>query len=256
MPDDLTARRNTAEIHDGTRDTVVPTYAPPFGPPPYDMVSAELLMVEFEADRAEIERITMPPFEAAPHNRLVAFVGDCSQLSHSVHYHEAAILQPVGYEGRSALTIPYIWTSTDTALLAGRDLYGMPKLLCDEEKLRIHANEVTGTVHRGGEPLFKVSMGIDHLSDPATIPIIPDFAMVRHIPSPDPDYPAIRQLIWTSLTDFELKSCWSGRGHLELGNPLTTRLGDLRPGAITGAWYGKFSWKLGPAKILWEGRAW
>ena len=108
------------------------------------MLSAELLMVQFEADRAEIERITPAPLVPAGHNRLTAFVGQCSQLSHSLAYHEVAILQEVTYEGRTALTVPYIWTSTDTALLAGRELYGMPKLLCDDEPLHKSANEVVG----------------------------------------------------------------------------------------------------------------
>src|SRR6056297_2542670 len=111
----------------------MPLHSPPFGAGPFPMLSAELPMVEFEAAREEIERITPAPFEPARQNRLVAFIGDCSQLPHSLHYHECAILQTVTYEGREAITIPYIWTSTDTALLAGRELYGMPKMLRSEE---------------------------------------------------------------------------------------------------------------------------
>jgi acetoacetate decarboxylase len=236
------------------RATVMPVWSPPFGTPPFPMLSAELLMVQFEADRAEIERITPAPLQPAEHNRLTAFVGECSQLSHSLRYHEVAILQEVSHEGRPAITIPYIWTSTDTALVAGRDLYGMPKLLCDDDQLHKHANEVTGRLHRGGTAMMELSMVIDGEADPATIPILPSFAMVRHIPSPDPDYPALRQLIWLELQEFALHQAWAGRGHVRMLNPLSSGLGRLAPGKITGAWYGTFSWQLPFAKILWEDR--
>jgi acetoacetate decarboxylase len=219
------------------------------------MLSAELVMVQFEADRAEIERITPAPLRPAAHNRLTAFVGRCSQLSHSLAYHEVAVLQEVTYEGRTALTIPYIWTSTDTALVAGRDLYGMPKLLCDHDELHKHANQVVGRLSRGGTLMLEVSVVIESPAEPAALPIGPHFVMVRHVPSPDPAVPAWRQLIWVELTDFALRQApWQGSGHLRVVNPLGSGLAALRPGAVTGAWYGSFSWELPLAKILWEDR--
>ena len=45
------------------RAQIMPVWSPPFGTPPFPMLSAELLMVQFEADRAEIERITPTPLE-------------------------------------------------------------------------------------------------------------------------------------------------------------------------------------------------
>ena len=230
----------------------MPVWSPPFGTPPFPMLSAELLMVQFEADRAEIERITPAPLEPAAHNRLTAFVGQCVQLSHSLAYHEVAILQEVSYEGRSATTIPYIWTSTDTALLAGRELYGMPKLLCDDEPLHIAANEIVGRLHRSGTLMLELSMVIDQQADPATLPLGPNFAMVRHVPSPDPDWPALNQLIWVELEEFQVHSCWQGRGHVRIVHPLSSGLDRLQPAQVTGAWYGKFSWQLPWAKILRE----
>ena len=236
------------------RATVMPVWSPPFGKPPYPMLSAELLMVQFEADRGEIERITPAPLEPAGHGRLTAFVGRCSQLSHSLVYHEVAVLQEVSYEGRQATTIPYIWTSTDTALVAGRDLYGMPKLLCDDDGLQKHANEITGRLSRSGTLMMELSMVIDQAADPATLPIGPNFAMVRHVPSPDPEVPALRQLIWAELENFVCESAWAGRGHVRVVNPLSSGLARLSPGEMLGAWYGRFSWELPAAKILWEDR--
>lgn len=232
----------------------MPNWSPPFGPPPYPMLSAELLMVEFETDRAEIERITPDPLEAADHNRLIAFIGDNSQLSHSLSYHEAAILQPVHYEGKSAITVPYIWTSTDTALIAGRELYGMPKLLCDHGTLAVHANRVAGDAARGGLSMMELSMIIEREGALDELPFGANWTFVRHIPSPDPDWPHLRQLVWAELQDFEMRECWMGKGWARFAHPDSSGLDRIPPERVTRAWYGKFSWTLGWAKILkqWE----
>jgi len=218
------------------------------------MLSAELLLVEFEADPDEIRRITPEPLQPAQHNRLSAFVGRCSQLTHSLSYHEVAIVQPVEFEGRQAVTVPYIWTSTDTALLAGRELYGMPKMMCDEGTIHKSGNELTGTLHRSGTLMMELSMVIDQEGDPAALPFGPEFTFVRHLPSPDPDWPDIKQLLWISLQEFEIEFCWQGRGHVQMHHPLSSGLTALKPTTITGAWYGQFSWILPSAKILreWE----
>ena len=235
-----------------TRGMLVPHWSPPFGPAPYPMLRAELVLVEFEADPAEIDRITPAPLRRAPHNRLSAFVGRCSQLTHSLSYHEVAIIQPVEYEGRRGVTVPYIWTSTDTAMLAGRELYGMPKMICDDDAIRKHGNELAGYLRRGGDLMLELSMCIDRAGDPLTLPFGPEFTFVRHFPSPDPEWPATRQLVWISLTDFKVHACWQGRGHVQFHHGFSADLAALRPDRVTGAWYGEYSWTLPAAKVILE----
>ena len=235
-----------------TRSRLIPLWSPPFGGAPYPMLSAELLLVEFEADRAEIERITPAPLEPVEHDRLSAFVGRCSQLSHSLSYHEVAIIQPVQYEGRRGVTVPYIWTSTDTAMLAGRELYGMPKMICDDDRIRKHGNELAGYLHRNGNLMMELSMCIDEPAAIDSLPFGKDFTFVRHFPSPDPEWPALRQLIWIELAEFAMHSCWRGRGHIRIHHPLSSGLDALRPRRVTGAWWGTFSWVLPWAKVLKE----
>jgi acetoacetate decarboxylase len=216
------------------------------------MLSAELLLVEFEADRAEIERITPSPLEPADHDRLSMFVGRCSQLSHSLSYHEVAVIQPVGYQGRKGVTVPYIWTSTDTAMLAGRELYGMPKMICDDDRIRTHGNDVAGYLRRNGTLMAELSMSIEHTATLDSLPFGPDFTFVRHLPSPDPDWPDIKQLLWIRLEDFRMHSCWTGKGFVRFHHPFSSRLDRLTPRRVTGAWYGTFSWILPWAKVLKE----
>lgn len=240
------------DVVTGQRGLLMPTWSPPFGRPPYPMLSAELLLVEFEADPAELARITPSPLKPVAHNRLCAFVANCSQLSHSLRYHEVAIVQPVSYEGREGVTVPYIWTSTDTALLAGRELYGMPKMLCDDDRLHKNGNEVTGYLRRNGHLMLEMSMSIEGAATLEEIPFSSEFAFVRHIPTPDPQWPDRKQLLWISLENFQMKDCWHGRGYLRMHHPFSSGLQALAGGVVTGAWYGNFSWLLPWAKVLKE----
>ncbi len=252
MPDDLSARIERPSL----RAVTQPFWQPAFGPPPYQMICAELLMVEFEADRAEIERITPPQFEPADHNRLVAFIGDNFQPPVTMEFHEAAILQPVKFQGRDALTIPYIWVSNDTAMIGGRDIYGMPKMLCDDERLQKVGSEITGTAHRYGNKLFELSMAAMNHCPPEEAPMKPDLVFLRHIPSPDPKRPAIQQVVWTTLSDFGCEICMNGKGWMDVGNPMNSGIDRLAPKSVTNAWYGKFSWVLGEGEILDEREVW
>jgi hypothetical protein len=93
------------------------------------------------------------------------------------------------------------------------------------------------------------------IEEPATLESLPfgaDFTFVRHIPSPDPEWPDIKQLLWIHLEDFRMHACWRGKGFVKFHHPFSSGLDRLTPRRITGAWYGTFSWILPWAKILKE----
>lgn len=237
---------------DPTSDLLMPLHSPPFGGLPFPMLDFKTVMVEFTADVDEIARITPAPFEPEG-NTLYAFIADNRQLSHSMAYHEAGILQKVTYKGRNAVTLPYIWTSTDTAMLAGRELFGMPKLMCDEAgHLAAAANEVSGSLVKNGRTMFELGIVIQEQGGVEDLPFGAEWVFVRHIPSPDPRRPAIRQVVWVELEDFELKECWLGRGWLDLSYPSSSCIHRLEARVGSRAWYGHFSWLLNHAKILEE----
>ncbi|MDT8320725.1 MAG: acetoacetate decarboxylase family protein [Xanthomonadales bacterium] len=235
-----------------TRDLLMPLHSPPFGGLPFPMLDFRAVMVEFTADSSEVARITPAPFEPDG-NTLYAFIADNCQPTHSMAYHEAGILQKVTWQGRSAVTLPYIWTSTDTAMLAGRELFGMPKLMCEEAgHLTETANEVAGSLVKNGRTLFDLGIVIREQGAIEDLPFGADWAFVRHIPSPDPKRPAIRQLVWVQLKDFRLKECWLGRGWLDISCPSSSGIDRLDARAGDRAWYGSFAWLLDHAEILGE----
>ncbi|MES1943931.1 acetoacetate decarboxylase [Salinisphaera sp. PC39] len=230
-------------------DLLMPLCSPPFGKLPFPMIECKMVLVAFKADPDEIARITPAPLEPDG-DTLYAFVADNNQLSHSMAYHEAAILQKVTYQGRSAVTVPYIWTSTDTAMLAGRELFGMPKLMCDDAgHLHAIANEVSGSLVKYGRTMMDLGIVIDAPGTIADLPFGADWTFVRHIPSPDPKRPAIQQLLWIELQDFALQECWLGRGWLDISYPSSSGIDRFGASPVERAWYGRFSWELRGATV-------
>lgn len=229
---------------------VVPTWSPPFAPGPYVMESWEGVLVEFEVPREQIEYLTPAPLQPAAHNRLFAAVVDACQLPHSMFYHEALILQEASFNGVKGFHIPYIWTSTDTALLAGRELYGMPKMMCDHGKLEIFGNEIFGDLKRHGKTMMETAVIIDEKATIDDLPDLSSWLMVRHIPTPDPAYPARRQVVHATVSDFKIDSLWKGRGWLRTGYPSSSGLHRLSCDRPLRGIYGKFRWILHHGKIL------
>jgi len=244
----------TSESREGF---VAPLASPPYGPPPYEMVNCKMLLVEFESPRIEIERLTPAPLEPARNHNLYAFIADNCQPPASMHFHEAAILQQVSYQGRQAVTVPYIWTSNDTAMLAGREVYGMGKLMCDPDPpVRIEANEVFGEVRRFGQTMFKLNLVLERRAEDKELPFGTSWVFVRKIPSPDPNRPGLRQVVWIQLTDFVKKELWAGRGWADFQYPSSSGIHSIKPSVVTNAWYGQFSWVLGWGEILKEEQVW
>lgn len=230
---------------------VIPTWSPPYAPGPYFMEKFQAVIVELEVPRAEIEYMTPAPLKPAEHQRVYAVIMDGSQPPHSLHYHEALICHEVEFNGHRGMHIPYIWTSTDTATFAGREIYGMPKLVCDDGRVEIHANEVYGKLEKYGRTMMEVACVIDQKQSTFELPFN-RWMMLRHIPSPDPAVPARRQVVYVETADFQLDFLWKGRGWARMGYPGTSAIHRIPTDKVTGAWYGNFRFILGDAKILEE----
>ena len=243
--------------HNANEGFVAPLSSPAYAPPPYEMANCKMLLVEYETDRAEIERLTPAPLQPSGNNKLYAFVADNSQPPASMAFHEAAILQQVSFDGRTAVTVPYIWTSNDTAMLAGREVYGMGKMMCDPDPpIRIEANEIFGEVRRFGQTMFKLHLTLERRAETEELPFGVNWVFVRKIPSPDPARPGLKQVVWIELTDFVKKELWAGRGWAEFHYPGSSGIDRIKPQVVTNAWYGQFSWVLGWGKILQEEKVW
>lgn len=242
--------------NDNPRQVVMPVWSSPLGQPPHPMERAEMMFVECRADRAELRRITPSLCEPADDDTVLVFFANNRQPPNSLRFSECGIIQQVRWQNQPARTMPYLWVTDDLAMLGGRELFGMPKLLMDDLPLQVHANELSGRVARRGVTLLECSMVLERAAQASELPL-PELPSVyeRHVPNPDPAGASLRQLIRVQVTDRQLCGpCWFGRGHVEVHHPLGSGLNRLQLAATGRAWYATFQWQLPHGEIVAEAK--
>jgi acetoacetate decarboxylase len=175
-------------------------------------------------------------------------------------YSEVIIAPVVLHEDRPHLYVAYIYVDNDSALTAGREIWGFPKKLAHME-LRLVGEYVEATLERPrGTRLITTQVMLERRAklselDQLGLGNAPTL-LLKVIPSPDAESKPMIQLVGveTRITprvgaDGE-PELWSGRFMVELGRSMADplyRLGPLEP--IT-AYYGRFDMTLPPGRVI------
>jgi acetoacetate decarboxylase len=218
------------------------------------MDRARMMIIECTASRRELARICPLGCRAAEDTRVRVFFAENSQPPNSLRFTEIGIIQEVRYGRERAQTMPYIWVSDDIAMIGGRELFGMPKLLMDDVAPAMHANQVFGRLARNGVTMMEGSMTLERIAGPQELPFgsVPS-VYERCIPNPDPAKPARRELIRLTVGNRRsIGPVWLGSGHVEVHHPLGSGLHRLGLSPTGRAWYGVFSWDLPNGEIVQE----
>ena len=230
----------------------LPYASPLYGPPPYDMVEGKILMVTFESRNQEALRASVsPPVQLARHSRTSLFIGDMLQLPHCGAFHECGVIVTGSYNGVEAPYTPYLWTSTEEAMLVGREIYGMPKVMCDETPLRWSGNQIHGLVTRRGQELISMDFNIERRVDPATVPANQSRLTVRTLPDPTGRTTSRREVLHFKLKNYEIVEAWEGRAALRIQPSVMSRVHELVPAdPIVTGYYLRTRWRLDTGDIL------
>jgi acetoacetate decarboxylase len=238
----------------GERPVAMPRWSSPLGEFPYPMDHARMMIIECTANRSELAQICPLACRPGRDNRVRVFFAENSQPPNSLKFSEVGIIQEVRYKGDLVQTMPYIWVSDDIAMIGGRELFGMPKLLMDDFPPTVHANQVFGRLSRRGVTMLEGSMTLERMAKPDEMPFA-DMASVyeRCLPNPNPAKPARRELIRLKVNGrASVGPVWYGSGHLEVHHPLGSGLRKLGLRPSGRAWYGIFSWELPNGEIVEE----
>jgi acetoacetate decarboxylase len=236
------------------RPTAMPRWSSPLGEFPYPMDRARMMIIECRASRRELLRVCPLGCRPAEHNLVRVFFAENSQPPNSLRFTEIGIIQDVRYGRDRVQTMPYIWVSDDIAMIGGRELFGMPKLLMDDFSPLVHANQVFGRLARKGVTMMEGSMTLERRATADELPFA-DISSVyeRCIPNPDPLKAPRRELIRLTVTNRQsLGPVWLGTGHLEVHHPLGSGISRLGLSPTGRAWYGTFSWDLPNGRIVKE----
>lgn len=228
-----------------------PIASAPYLAPPYPVEEAKLVVVRYKADARRIAELVPEPLELAEEGVVTAFIADIWQIAGPGEYHEGGVSVAVRYKNRNGAYMPYLLTSTDDALLVGREVFGMPKLLCDPNSLWIDGNARRGSLIRRGDAVLELGVNLERAVD--GLPLLPkDRLFVKKVPSPDPAWPSLRQIVYQRLTGHRVRRAYTGRGWVRTGGNVAIDLRPLAPIDVIGAWYLEASWNVPAAKILLE----
>lgn len=271
MPDSGDLREVRSPLPPGIKVTPdAPTYVPtgaraktegwsapflssPFNEPPHPMEAAKMIIVEFEPDPDAAAAAVPDPLVWEPGTMAVAMVGDNRQMPTSQIFQEGMILLTVRFGEDLGTFTPYIWTSTDEAMLAAREMSGRPKTICDHNKIEIMGSQARATISRRGETLARVSVTLEKKAEPKELPFGHDWYSVRKVLMPAKDKPALKQVIRNRLSgSFKCNSLWRGRGFVELPGQSWSAVHLLKPRKIGRAWMIDMSWDLNWGEIVWE----
>lgn len=229
-----------------------PLLCPPYNRPPYPVEDAKLVMVRFKTDPAAIAKLVPQPLEAVGDGVVTAFIGDIWQINGPGEYHEGGVSVSVRYKGVTGSYMPFLLTSTDDALLVGREVFGMPKLLCDDGRIWIDGNARRASLVRRGDEILNLAVNLEKriVDGEKLLPVHRFF--LKKIASPDPEWPSLRQVVYQQLTHHKAKCAYSGRGWVKASGSTAIDLTSIASTGMLEAAYVEASWDVPSSKVLLE----
>jgi len=136
-----------------TQPIAMPWAAPVFGAPPHRWQGVRIAGMPFTPRPAAVERILPPGMEPADGPGMVTLISYPQSEFHP--YNELVVLVPVSVDGVSGNYVPYIYVTTDEALIAGREVAGFPKKIAQIEWHR-EGDRFAGSATRWGTSLLTI----------------------------------------------------------------------------------------------------
>jgi acetoacetate decarboxylase len=219
----------------------MPVQAPLYPPPPYDY-EVELVQILFRARPEALLGVVPEPLEPDPENMVSCVVARYPRVSRLGPYHESFFLVGVNYKGRFGTYCPYMWVSTDSALAAGREVWGFPKKLAKME-LTVTGEVARGVVERGGYRIIDAAVytagegKLEHI-------LFADIFFLKVIPSVDGVTPPELRLASVSMENLMLEGLQGGPCTLSFEPSPSDPTYLLEPTEIIGGVYCRGSWTL------------
>lgn len=109
-----------------TQPISMPWSAPVFGQPPHKWQGVRVAAVPFTPRPGSVERILPPGIEPADGPGTITLISYPASATFEP-YNELVVLVPVRVDSTEGNYVPYIFVTTDEAMIAGREIAGFPK---------------------------------------------------------------------------------------------------------------------------------
>jgi acetoacetate decarboxylase len=132
----------------------MPWASPLFDRPPHRWKGVRMVALPFTPRAGAVERILPPGMEPAEGPGLVTLLSyPQTEVQHP--FKEAVVMVPVRVDETLGNYVPYIYVTTDEALIPGREIAGFPKKLAEVDWER-DGDRIRGSVTRWGKQILSV----------------------------------------------------------------------------------------------------
>lgn len=134
----------------------MPWTAPVFPPPPHSWKGVRSVVMPFTPDPDQLSAVLPPVFEPGDGPGMFTMLSYDWGANTRIHpFKEAVVLVPVRCDGKEGNYVPFIYVTTDEALIPGREAAGWPKKLADITWER-EGDHFSGSVTRWGETIIAI----------------------------------------------------------------------------------------------------
>jgi len=212
-----------------------PVAASPYPEPPHFFKDLRWIIVYFKSRSKDLKAMVPEPAEPDPEGLCMSFVLDVPFSTGLGPYREGGTSVGVVYQGKNYFHDLDLYVTSDIPLLAGREIWGAPKLLADISLDFGKGGVESGIVRRGCDEILRIAYKNERSAQPEELPAPRDDIKLKVIPRADRAGHAIKQLIEVGMTDFVLKGLWTGPGTFTFGKSVLTQAWKLEPIEFVGA---------------------
>lgn len=231
MDDAVHAAKQGYRVQDGNN---MPIQAPLIPDPfvPYNCPQNANLMIVCRTDKAILDKYLAPTPFAAIDDRYVVYVSDFSRCD-TIPFMDTGIIVPVRWGDRTGGYFLFEYEDDDSAIAAGRDLWGYPKKYA-EIQFEESETAVRSRTIRRGETIMELSCDLTRPVEFEPVVITPHLNI--HVqPGPDGRILNKRVIERDTSPDFELESERTGTAEVTLRGLPSDPLDELQPKEVLGA---------------------
>ncbi|MGQ9723167.1 MAG: acetoacetate decarboxylase family protein [Candidatus Jordarchaeum sp.] len=223
----------------------IPIQAPMYPEPPYKYPGARGILIVYETEPNNIKKVLPDVLEVG--DMPLAFLGimeypKCEPLG---PYNEAYLMVQAKCGDVSAWFNPFMWVTTEEALVAGREIWGFPKKMADIELVQ-KEEKVMGTVERKG---IKFIEAVVEPSGPLEMPFEATIMTFKQMLKGDGSGLDVKKVILTS-NPLEIKKMMGGEGKIKFAKSKEDPVDLLKPTKLAASVYVEYDMTLPYGKII------
>jgi acetoacetate decarboxylase len=232
-------------------DYTTPVDSPAYGPLPTIYRGVSFNYVYFTTDPGNIETLLPQPLKPCEEGLCAAFSIKVPFSSSYGAFNEMGVVVQAVFNGKKVFYLPALFLDNDSAIAAGREIYGSPKKYAQIE-LTENAGIFTGTCKRNGAELIRIDTKITGPLIDGDLPDIFPVYNLKMIPSITGSGPAIKQLTSTGVFNSKLYDPYLCSGTVQFNVSSVSGIHVLKPQKMIGASQYVMDYDQGYGEIVYD----